>query len=88
MLVLKRRQGEGVRIDQYGVTVRVLRVVDSQSACVAIDGRSYGPLRQGDQIKIKDVTLCVTGFHGSRVKLGFDAAKGIKIMRTELAGAQ
>ena len=87
MLVLKRRRGEGVRIDQYGVTVRVLRVIDAQSAWVAIDGRSYGPLRQGDRIKIKDVTLCVTGFHGSRVKLGFQAPEDIKIMRTELAGA-
>ena len=86
MLVLKRRRGEGVRIDQYGVTVRVLRVIDAQSACVAIDGRSYGPLRQGDQIKIKDVTLCVTGFHGSRVKLGFQAPANITIMRSELAG--
>lgn len=87
MLVLKRRRGEGVRIDQYGVTVRGLRVIDSQSAWVAIDGRSYGPLRQGDQVKIKDVTLCVTGFHGSRVKLGFDASADITIMRSELAGA-
>jgi len=87
MLVLKRRRGEGVRIDQYGVTVRVLRVIDAQSAWVAIDGRSYGPLRQGDRIKIKDVTLCVTGFHGSRVKLGFDAPADITIMRSELAGA-
>ena len=88
MLVLKRRRGEGVRIDQYGVTVRVLRVIDARSAWVAIDGRSYGPLRQGDRIKIKDVTLCVTGFHGSRVKLGFQAPPDITIMRTELAGAQ
>ena len=87
MLVLKRRRGEGVRIDQYGVTVRVLRVIDAQSAWFAIDGRSYGPLRQGDRIKIKDVTLCVTGFHGSRVKLGFQAPADITIMRTELAGA-
>ena len=87
MLVLKRRRGEGVRIDEYGVVIRVVRVIDSQYAWVTIDGRSYGPLRQGDQIKIKDVLLCVTGFHGSRVKLGFDAPKDIAIMRSELAGA-
>ena len=84
MLVLKRKPGESVEIVQYGVTVKVARVIDSQSVWLVIRGESCGPLREGDQLKIGDVTLCVTGFHGSKVKLGFDAPKGIKIMRTEL----
>lgn len=84
MLVLKRKPGESVEIVHYGVTIKVARVIDSQSVWLVIRGESCGPLRKGDQLKIGDVTLCVTGFHGSKVKLGFDAPKGIKIMRTEL----
>lgn len=84
MLVLKRKPGESVEIPSYGVTVKVARVVDSQSVWLVIRGESCGPHRKGDQLKIGDVTLCVTGFHGSKVKLGFDAPKGIRIMRTEL----
>lgn len=84
MLVLKRKPGESVEIVQYGVTVKVARVIDSQSVWLFVDGGSYGPLREGGKLKIRDVTLCVTGFHGSKVKLGFDAPKGIEIMRTEL----
>ena len=84
MLVLKRKPGESVEIVQYGVTVKVARVVDSQSVWLVVRGELCGPFRQGYRAKIGDVTLCVTGFHGSKVKLGFDAPKGIKIMRTEL----
>lgn len=84
MLVLKRKPGESVEIPSYGVTIKVARVVDSQSVWLVICGESCGPYRKGDQLKIGDVTLCVTGFHGSKVKLGFDAPKGIEIMRTEL----
>ena len=84
MLVLKRRSGESVEIPSYGVTIKVARVVDSQSVWLVIRWESCGPVRKGDQIKIGDVTLCVTGFHGSKVKLGFDAPKEIEILRTEL----
>jgi sRNA-binding carbon storage regulator CsrA len=84
MLVLKRKPGESVEIVSYGVTIKVARVVDSQSVWLWVDGKAYWPLREGGKFKIKDVVLCVTGFHGSKVKLGFDAPKGIKIMRTEL----
>ncbi len=68
MLVLKRRPGESVEIPSYGVTIKVARVVDSQSVWLWIDGGSYGPLREGGKVKIGDVVLCVTGFHGSKVK--------------------
>lgn len=84
MLVLKRKPGESVEIVQYGVTIKVARVVDSQSVWLWIDGKAYGPLREGGKLKIGDVVLCVTGFHGSKVKLGFDAPKEIEILRTEL----
>ena len=84
MLVLKRKPGESVEIPSYGVAIKVAKVVDSQSVWLWVDGKAYGPLREGDQLKIGDVTLCVTGFHGSKVKLGFDAPEDIKIMRTEL----
>ena len=84
MLVLKRKPGESVEMLGYGVTVKVARVIDSQSVWLVVRGESCGPLRKGDQLKIGDVTLCVTGFHGSKVKLGFDAPKGIRILRTEL----
>jgi sRNA-binding carbon storage regulator CsrA len=84
MLVLKRRTGESVEIPSYGVTIKVARVVESQSVWLWIDGGSYGPLREGGKVKIGDVVLCVTGFHGSKVKLGFDAPKEVEIMRTEL----
>jgi sRNA-binding carbon storage regulator CsrA len=84
MLVLKRRPGESVEIPSYGVAIKVARVVDSQSVWLWVDGKAYGPLREGGKLKIGDVTLCVTGFHGSKVKLGFDAPGNIKIMRTEL----
>lgn len=84
MLVLKRKPGESVEIPSYGVTIKVARVIDSQSVWLSVDGGSYGPLREGGKLKIGDVTLCVTGFHGSKVKLGFDAPKEIEILRTEL----
>lgn len=84
MLVLKRRPGESVEIPSYGVTIKVARVVDSQSVWLWVDGGSYGPLREGDKLKIGEVTLCATGFHGSKVKIGFDAPKDIEILRTEL----
>ena len=84
MLVLKRRPGESVEIPSYGVTIKVARVIDSQSVWLVVRGESCGPLREGGKVKIGDVTLCVTGFHGSKVKLGFDAPGHIKIMRTEL----
>lgn len=84
MLVLKRKPGESVEIVQYGVTVKVARVIDSQSVWLWVDGVAFGPLREGGELKIGDVTLCVTGFHGSKVKLGFDAPNGIRIMRIEL----
>lgn len=84
MLVLKRKPGESVEIPSYGVTIKVARVVDSQSVWLWVDGGSYGPFREGGKLKIGDVTLCVTGFHGSKVKLGFDAPKEIEILRTEL----
>jgi sRNA-binding carbon storage regulator CsrA len=84
VLVLKRRPGESVEIPSYGVAIKVARVIDSQSVWLVIRGESCGPYRKGDQLKIGDVTLCVTGFHGSKVKLGFDAPEGIKILRTEL----
>lgn len=84
MLVLKRRSGESVEIPSYGVTIKVARVVDSQSVWLWIDGGLYGPLREGGKLRIGDVVLCVTGFHGSKVKLGFDAPKEIEILRTEL----
>lgn len=84
MLVLKRKPGESVEILSYGVTIKVARVIDSQSVWLFVDGGSYGPLREGGKLKIGDVTLCVTGFHGSKVKLGFDAPKEIEILRTEL----
>lgn len=84
MLVLKRKPGESVEIVQYGVTIKVAKVVDSQSVWLCVDGKAYGPLREGGKLKIGEVTLCVTGFHGSKVKLGFDATKEIEILRTEL----
>lgn len=88
MLVLKRKPGESVEIPSYGVTVKVARVVDSQSVWLFVhickDGGTFGPLRQGDVINVHDVMICVTGFHGSKVKLGFDAPKEIEILRTEL----
>ena len=84
MLVLKRKPGESVEIVQYGVTVKVEKTADSQSVWLVVRGHVCGPLRQGYTLKIRDVTLCVTGFHGSKVKLGFDAPKEIEIMRTEL----
>ena len=84
MLVVKREPGESVESSSYGVTIKVARVVDSQSVWLWVDGGSYGPLREGGKLKIRDVTLCVTGFHGSKVKLGFDAPKEIEILRTEL----
>ena len=84
MLVLKRKPGESVEIVNYRVSVKVTRVIDSQSVWLFVDGVTFGPLRQGDAINVNDVTLCVTGFHGSKVKLGFDAPKEIEIMRTEL----
>jgi len=84
MLVLKRKLGESVEIPSYGVTINVARVVDSQSVWLWVDGKAYGPFREGGKLKIGDVTLCVTGFHGSKVNLGFDAPKEIRIMRTEL----
>ncbi len=83
-MVLKRKPGESVEIVQYGVTLKVARVVDSEIVWLWVDGGSYGPLREGGKLKIGDVTLCVTGFHGSKVKLGFDAPKEIEILRTEL----
>ena len=84
MLVLKRRPGESVEIPSYGVTIKVARVIDSQSVWLVVRGETCGPFRQGYKAKIGDVTLCVTGFHGSKVKLGFDAPACVKIMRTEL----
>lgn len=84
MLVLKRKPGESVEIVNYRVTVKVARVIDSQSVWLFVDGVTFGPLRQGDAINVNDVMICVTGFHGSKVKLGFDAPKEIEIMRTEL----
>ena len=84
MLVLKRKPGESIEIVQYGVTVKVARVIDSQSVWLFVDGVTFGPLRQGDAINVNEVMFCVTGFHGSKVKLGFDAPKCIRIVRTEL----
>ena len=84
MLVLKRKEGEWVEIVQYGVTVKVARVIDSQSVWLWVDGKAYGPMREGEKLKIGEVTLCITGFHGSRVKLCFDAPKDIEILRSEL----
>lgn len=84
MLVLKRKPGESVEIVNYRVSVKVTRVIDSQSVWLFVDGVTFGPLRQGDAINVNDVMICVTGFHGSKVKLGFDAPKEIEILRTEL----
>lgn len=84
MLVLKRKPGESVEILGYRVRVKVAKVIDSQSVWLVIGGETCGPYRKGDQLNVGDVVLCVTGFHGSKVKLGFDAPKGIKILRTEL----
>ena len=90
MLVLTRKPGESVEIVQYGVTVKIDAAGDSvggKFVRLSINGEPTLELRKGDQLKIGDVVLCVAGFHHSKVKLGFDAPKGIKIMRTELAGA-
>ena len=84
MLVLKRKPGESVEILGYGVTIKVARVVDSQSVWLVVRGELCGPFREGYRAKIGDVMICVTGFHGSKVKLGFDAPACVKIMRTEL----
>ena len=84
MLVLKRRAGESVEILGHNVTVKVARVIDSQSVWLVVRGESCGLYRKGDQLKIGKVTLCVSGFHGSKVKLGFDAPAGIQILRSEL----
>lgn len=87
MLVLKRRPGESVEIVQYGVVIMIDTVGDSvggKFVRLSINGEPTLELRKGDQLKIGDVTLCVTGFHDLKVKLGFDAPACVKIMRTEL----
>ena len=87
MLVLKRGLGESVEIVQYELAVKVETMGNStrgRFVRLSKNGVLTDDLRKGEKIKIGEVTLCVTGFHRSKVTIGFDAPKDIEILRSEL----
>ena len=86
-LILTRRAGESVKIgDNVTMTVRE---VHPEKIYVAME---HDGIQQAEWIRLyssarfadPEIEIGVTGINRTQVRLSFDAAKSVKIMRTEL----